>query len=111
MSGKNLPYTVRYPDFGIPYRVIAYGSYAQIILYYAQFKKSSFTYADHMSLRGTTINKYVWTNAVKKLVELGWITNANEGEYAITESGSKSVRLIGSRNALRRLNGEEPKDV
>jgi predicted transcriptional regulator len=111
MPGKKVPYTVRYPDFGIPYRVIAYGSYAQIIMYYAQFKKSSFTYADHMGLRGTAINKYVWTNAVKKLVELGWITNANEGEYAITESGSKAVRFIGSRNALRRLTGEEPKDV
>lgn len=111
MPSKKVPHAIRYPDYGIPYKVIAYGSYAQIIMYYAQFKKSSFTYAEHMSLRGTSINKYVWGNAVKKLVEHGWIAQSNEGEFIITESGSQAVRRIGGRNALRRLNGEEPKDV
>jgi hypothetical protein len=111
MPSNKVPHAIRYPDYGIPFRVIAYGSYAQIIMYYAQFKKSSFTYADHMNLRGIPINKYVWGGAVKKLVGLGWITQTNKDEYVITELGSQAVRSIGSRNATRRLVGQEPKDV
>jgi hypothetical protein len=111
MPGKPVPHAIRFPDYGVPFKVIAYGSYAQMLIYYAHFKKGPFTYADHMSMRFRQIRKDMWVIAAKKLVGLGWMNEVSDGVYQITKEGSDAVRRIGNRNAIRRAKVGDSKDA
>jgi len=111
MPSKELPWAIRYPDYGVPFKVISYGSYAQILIYYADFKKGPFSYEDHMTLRSKEIRKDSWVSSAKKLVGLQWLKQLDDGKYVITPLGSQAVRRIGNRNAIRRANLKETKDA
>jgi hypothetical protein len=111
MPRKPVPHAIRFPDYGIPNSVVQAGSSAQKILYFALFKKCAFSYEQHMAFRIKQIRKDLWLHGMNKMVGLGYMAEAGNGEYIITVSGADAVRRIGNRNATRRSKANESKDA
>jgi hypothetical protein len=111
---KQIPWDQRYPDYGIPYKVLNHNSWAERILGYAFFVRKirasgNFSYEDYCAFRiSAPPRKESFTNATKKLASMGFIKKLPNGQYAITAKGLDGHIRVSKRNASRRsLRGDD----
>jgi hypothetical protein len=111
---KQIPWDQRYPDYGIPFKVLNRNSWAERVLGYAFFVRKIrpsgiFSYEDYCSFRVTSPpKKEMFTNAIKKLATMGFIQKLPNGQYSITAKGLDGYIRVSKRNANRRsLRGED----
>jgi len=104
---KQIPHSVRFPDYGIPYKVIGKHSWASYILSYAAFTArinppGIFTLEDYRKFRTGEVRSDYWRNAIKRLTSLGYLMELPNGAVQITAKGYDANIRIGKRNAAAR---------
>lgn len=109
---KQIPHSVRRPDYGIPYKVIARGSWTQYILSYACFvarinPPGVFGLADYRKFRTGDVRRDYFTNSTKKLVSLGYLMQLPDEQFKVTTKGIDASIRIGKRNAAGRFVGDD----
>jgi len=110
---NEIPNAVRYPDYGIPYKVIAKHSWASYILSYASFVSrirppGIFTLEDYRGFRVGEVRADRWRKGIKTLLSCGYMAELPDGSVQITAKGIDAAIRIGKRNAASRLT--PPKD-
>ncbi len=108
-----IPNAVRYPDYGVPYKVIAKQSWASYSLSYASFVSRTrspgiFTLEDYRKFRVGEVRADRWRKGIRTLVSYGYRVEAPNGSVQITAKGVDAAIRIGKRNAASRLT--PPKD-
>ncbi len=110
---NEIPNAVRYPDYGVPYKVIAKHSWASYILSYASFASRTrspgiFTLEDYREFRVGEVRADRWRKGIKTLLSCGYMVEFPDGSVQITAKGVDAVIRIGKRNAASRV--MPPKD-
>lgn len=109
---SQVPHSVRFPDYGIPYKVIGRRSWAAYILSYAAFiarvrPPGSFSLEDYRSFRAGEVRRDYWNASTKKLVSLGYLMALSDGMFQITAKGYDANIRIAKRNAASRYANDD----
>lgn len=115
MNNNEIPHAVRYPDYGVPYKVIAKHSWASYILSYASFVNRTrspgvFTLEDYRGFRVGEVRTDKWRKGIKTLLSCGYIIELSDGSVQITAKGVDAAIRIGKRNAASRVGAPREDD-
>lgn len=97
-KSKN-PHRERFPDYGVPYSMIRYGTCAERVLYYAKFKKTYFSFEEYKKFYCKELRTDTYRDAVDKLCSNGWLHMREDGKTRITPAGASAILAIAARNA------------
>lgn len=112
---NEIPNAVRYPDYGVPYKVIAKHSWASYILSYASFinrisPPGIFTLEDYRGFRVGEVRADRWRKGIRTLLSCGYMVEFADGSVQITTKGVDAAIRIGKRNAASRVGAPREDD-
>lgn len=99
---------IRYPDYGVPYRVITKHSWASYILSYASFVSrvhppGVFTLEDYRKFRFGEVRADRWRKGIRTLLSCQYMVEFADGSVQVTAKGVDAAIRIGKRNAASRV--------